>query len=382
MKKLLFYVLLALIGFGCSDDKNDKTVINMTSELEIKVGDRSQIEVSFSKPEESVYYTFSSSDCNIASVDNKGLVIANNIGHTDILLVDDRTKETVSNCKVKVLPISVESISLSHNRTEVPHGGSRQFTAKLVPENSTNQKIKWSSSDKSVLTIGEFDGLAKGLSVGYTSITATSLDGDFSDSIRVYVYPIFANDLKFDKDKLVILIGYSDSVTVDVLPLNATDKSIYFEFNSPYIDHTTNGNTIVFTPKEYVSSWMSIYSGDRKVSKSLNINSVGIDHFIDFNIGPGTEGNTTDGFYSYLRIDMKINVPETIYITKVVLVNEMAQTVYLEDDIGEIEGSFMRKFITVHHGGTITDTYMAKGWFYSVEFTWKGYQYGFNGILK
>ena len=72
-------------------------------------------------------------------------------------------------------PVAVTGVSVSPATATVEARKTVQLTATVAPENATNKKVTWSSSDTTKATIDE-NGKVKGVSPGTATITATSAD--------------------------------------------------------------------------------------------------------------------------------------------------------------------------------------------------------------
>ncbi|MBR6346487.1 MAG: Ig-like domain-containing protein [Bacteroidales bacterium] len=71
--------------------------------------------------------------------------------------------------------VNVTGIVLTPSAISVKIGESEELMASVTPENATNQKINWVSSDDSIATVD--DGIITGIKIGNVSIIATSEDG-------------------------------------------------------------------------------------------------------------------------------------------------------------------------------------------------------------
>ena len=111
--------------------------------------------------------TFSSSDENVATVDQSGVVTAKKAGTTTITLSSsDGPKKEV---KVTVFdPIPVTSIELSTKEVKLKKQKTATVTAKALPENATDKKLVWSSENTSVATVTQ-NGLITGIKPGNTT---------------------------------------------------------------------------------------------------------------------------------------------------------------------------------------------------------------------
>lgn len=72
--------------------------------------------------------------------------------------------------------IAVESISVEGSSHEIYIAGSVQLTASVLPENATDKRVAWMSTDESVATV-DGGGLVTGVARGTATIRAITLDG-------------------------------------------------------------------------------------------------------------------------------------------------------------------------------------------------------------
>ena len=65
-------------------------------------------------------------------------------------------------------------------------GKTLQLYANITPSNATNQNVTWTSSNQAAATI-DADGLVTGVAPGKTTITATTVDGQFTAQTTITV---------------------------------------------------------------------------------------------------------------------------------------------------------------------------------------------------
>ena len=82
--------------------------------------------------------------------------------------------------------VAVTGVTVAPVSQKVKVGKSTTFIATVTPENATNKKVKWSSSDESIATINE-DGVVTGIKEGEATITATTLDGSKKGTATIIV---------------------------------------------------------------------------------------------------------------------------------------------------------------------------------------------------
>jgi uncharacterized protein YjdB/uracil-DNA glycosylase len=120
--------------------------------------------------------TWSSSDSNIASVSNNGLVTAVATGSATVTVTTTVGSHTAT-CAVEVSePVAVTSVTLDENAIELIEGRTRQLVATVLPSNATDKSVTWTSSNNDIATVTS-DGTVTAVSAGTATITVTSHDG-------------------------------------------------------------------------------------------------------------------------------------------------------------------------------------------------------------
>ena len=127
-------------------------------------------------------------DNNLATITKEGVLTANNVGK---VIVTAKQKDVSDKISVDILPIKVENIILTHDRTDgISKGDTVSFFAEVVPSDATYSDIEWSVSDETIATIDE-NGVLTTIKGGLVTITATSGDG-FSVEYTAFIFaPIF-----------------------------------------------------------------------------------------------------------------------------------------------------------------------------------------------
>ena len=131
---------------------------------------------------------WSSSDENVITVSEDGSITTIGSGKADILCSSTDGSEVVGKCPVEVV-IAVESLEISDTKATLLLGASedlnqKTLTCKTMPENASYQTVTWSSSDKAVAVVDE-NGTVTGVGSGKATITATTTDPRFSDTVSV-----------------------------------------------------------------------------------------------------------------------------------------------------------------------------------------------------
>ena len=82
--------------------------------------------------------------------------------------------------------VAVTGVTVTPASQEVQVGKSTTFIATVTPDNATNKKVTWTSSDESVATVNE-DGVVTGVKAGTATITATTVDGGITGTATIEV---------------------------------------------------------------------------------------------------------------------------------------------------------------------------------------------------
>lgn len=158
-------------------------------ELEVNGENTAQLDVK-AKPEDAtdVTFTYESSNPEVATVDENGVVTAVANGETDITvtmtqkLETDKTAASAGENAVVitvtthvVVTTKVESLTFEKGEGTLTIGSSTTIKATVLPESASDQTITWKSSDESVATVDE-DGKVKAIKVGTATITASAGD--------------------------------------------------------------------------------------------------------------------------------------------------------------------------------------------------------------
>ena len=126
--------------------------------------------------------------------------------------------------------IHIKDLKLNANTLDIKVGENRVLTTAITPANATNQSITWTSSNNDVATVSSA-GVVKGVGFGEATITATTADtgiGSLSAVCEVSVTNLNpVTGINPDNEDTVLrIIGETVRLRANVLPLNATDKTI------------------------------------------------------------------------------------------------------------------------------------------------------------
>lgn len=117
---------------------------------------------------------WSSSDESVAKVNNQGRVTGVALGDCEITCTSEEVGTVMAKAVVHVQqPVKKVTIDPA---PAVYNGETAQLTWKIEPENASNPKLTFKSSNEKILTVDE-NGVVTGVSGGETTVVATTTDG-------------------------------------------------------------------------------------------------------------------------------------------------------------------------------------------------------------
>ena len=131
---------------------------------------------------------WSTSDANIATVDNDGIVTAISVGNCKVS-ASSKDGKVSADCDIEVTPIVVNSISLSSNELSLVEGETASLIATISPEDADDKSLNWQSSDANTVAVNS-EGKVSAIKTGQATITCSSLSSGVEAKCVVFVSDI------------------------------------------------------------------------------------------------------------------------------------------------------------------------------------------------
>ncbi len=196
-------------------------------------------------PSEASYdhLVFSVDDTSIATVNENG-VLKGLKGGAIVLTVTSNENPSPKSAKVKIsIDEPVASITLDNPEFNLGKSKTITLTATVGPESASNKTLTWSSDDESVASVSK-QGVVTGKKSGTATITCTANDGSgISASSKVSVITAVSS-IKFDKKNLDLFEKQSDTLSLTILPADATDPGITWESSDTSIVTVDDNGTV------------------------------------------------------------------------------------------------------------------------------------------
>ena len=188
--------------------------------------------------------TWTSSNGNVAKVDQNGNVTAVNEGTATITAKSNNGK--IATCKVTVInPASVAVSSVGLNSTSITLKNIRNYklTATVSPSNASKKTIIWTSSNSNVARV-DANGNVTAVNAGTATITAKSNNGKTTTCKVTVINPasVAVSSVGL-KSSTTIVKGKTEKLTATVSPSNASNKAVtWTSSNSNVARVDANGN--------------------------------------------------------------------------------------------------------------------------------------------
>lgn len=298
---LIMAVAMAVSLVGCGVDI---TSVGLPTDIVLEKGETQQLNIEYGTDDKAeqekiaeaaskLNLTWASSDEEVATVDETGLVTAVGAGEADVTVsVADANISSTTHIKVVILPTGVEApetLSLELN------GENRKaLGAKMTPEDATEVKLAYESSDENVATVDE-NGVVTAVGVGECTITTTIVADttataeDAGVDSEMLVVPENAKvetkvtvgkaieSITLDSNEGVLTVGNSVTVTATVTPDNATNTTVNWTSSDEKVATVdSNGKVTAVAAGNATITATSESDGDVSADYALTVNKAAV----------------------------------------------------------------------------------------------------------
>ena len=282
---------------GAAETWIHPTSMSIPSTLNVDVGDTTQIETEFT-PSNTTRQTcyWSSSSTSVATVDAFGNVKGVKAGTATITAtsVDEEISRT---CTVTVNNVSVTGVTLNKHQLTMDTNSEDSLSATVSPNNATNKKVTYSSSNENIVVVDDSGNLLTGDTEGNAIITVTTDEGGFTDTCEVTVgtpSTISPTSITISSDGNELNVGNSMQFTATVLPNNATDKSVTWSSSNTEVATINQSGLLTGLKDGTTTVTATTNTGGLTHSKTITVHKVLSSISIDGQTTEFTVGNTFD----------------------------------------------------------------------------------------
>lgn len=266
------YNVYAILNVKVVKPISVETISSKVENSTINLGDTEKIITEYN-PENTtdLNLTYESSDTNVATVDNYGMITAKNVGVATITVKAENGYESTFNITV-VLPVEKISFKDSTYVTSLEQeDDASDYLPSIYPDNATNKNIIWKSSNPEVAFVDENNNLVK-LSEGSTLLVATIENTSMNAELRVSI------SSENNESAEVIKMDYSNGAYIALL----SNGNLYTWGTNYGYPHLVDTNVMDFI---YKSGGMILYIKNNKLYKNIsNVSDSFYDNFRNYNL--------------------------------------------------------------------------------------------------
>ena len=193
--------------------------------------------------------TWSSNNETVATVDNNGKVTAKAAGEA-IITAKVGDKQATCNVKVTAADVAVESVTLNQSSLELIAGKEATLTATVKPDNATNRTVAWESNATNVATVDN-NGKVTAKAEGTAIITAKAGDKTATCTVTVTKADVKVTQITIS-GKNTLNVNDVATLTADVQPGDATNKTVVWTSENPDVVKVENGKVTALMPGQAV----------------------------------------------------------------------------------------------------------------------------------
>lgn len=208
------------------------------SQATIQSGGQYQLSAIITPSDASKSLRWTSSNPNVATVNNNGLVTGKSSGTSTITCITTDGSNLSAFCTITVAQL-ITSISMQGS-LEMNTGNTYRLSVSISPASATGKSLKWNSSNGNVATVSS-DGTVTAKSPGTANITCVTTDGSKKSATCTVTVKQGVTGITLNKTSATIGVGNSTQLTANVSPSNATNKSVKWSSSNTGVA-TVNGN--------------------------------------------------------------------------------------------------------------------------------------------
>ncbi len=215
------------------------------SQEEVTIGNTLQLGVTY-EPTNAVLgtVTWTSTDSNIATVSNLGVITPKKAGTVTITTKTSNGKTASVKVRVYDKTIEVNSISLNKTSANMYVGDTLQLSSTISPSNATDKGVVWSSSNERVVKV---DNSGKVIAIGKGSAVISVTTGNNKTANCTFTISekkATVTSIVLNKTSETISNAESLTLTATVNPSNAVNKKVTWTSSNPSVATVDNNGVV------------------------------------------------------------------------------------------------------------------------------------------
>jgi len=261
--------------------------------------------VPLSATEQEIIY--SSSDENIAIVDEKGVITFLGFGNVVITATSKADSDIDTSCTFYITDTNAHEIKILNKKESLEIGESYYLETLITPEETEDKSVDFKSTNTSVATVS-IDGKVTAVGSGKTTISARTVNGKIDKFELEVVIPLKNISINEDNRTLVTGKTIAQFPKISFTPADATNKEIEYSSADESVATITDSGEITFSKAGTITFIATSVEGGYKTEytvTSTNGYVISADIISSKNIETNYEPNKELDFrFNYFPLDI------------------------------------------------------------------------------
>lgn len=231
---------------------------------------------------------WTSSNPEIATVDNTGKVTGIGVGDTIIRVTSTTNENIYSYCRLTVNGAKATSITINKDTDNMLTGATGTLIATIKPDYAQNKTVRWASNNTSTATV-DATGKVTAIAAGIVVISAQTNDGtNIVDSYVITITDPIINvtSVSLDNTEKTMTTDESYYFNVTVAPSNATNKDVTWTSSNPEVAYISSVGIVTSASVGTTTITATSVDGSKtascQVTVKINVASVSLNKTTDY----------------------------------------------------------------------------------------------------
>lgn len=216
--------------------------------------------------------TWKSSDTKIAKVASDGTITG--ISEGKVTITAKSNDGGISDkCTVTVKRIVPESIKLNVTSISLKVGKDYDLVATVLPENTTNKKVIWKSTNETVAYVDQ-TGYVYAMGAGTAYVSATTADGGLTAKCKVTAKNVVPTKVALNKTSLSLTAGKTYQLKETISPSNATITAVTWKSSNTKVATVDKNGKVKGVLKGTATITVTTKDGNKTATCKVTVKNV------------------------------------------------------------------------------------------------------------
>jgi uncharacterized protein YjdB len=171
-----------------------------------------------------------------------------------------------------VQTVAVTGVAVSPTSATVNIGDTKQLATTIIPSNSTNQNVTWSSDNATVATVNA-SGMVIGVAAGTATITVTTADGNKTAPAVITVIPVSVTSVTVAPATTSLFVGQKQQLTATISPSNATNQNVTWTSSDVSVVTVSASGLVTTVAAGTATITATTEDGSKTASATITVNA-------------------------------------------------------------------------------------------------------------